>query len=135
MEELILPYLIEFSKIGNPTLGYISVAEKGNLPFIPKRIYWTYYTPADVSRGGHAHYQLVQILIAVAGKIIVNTEMITGEKNEFVLDRPNLGLLMPTMCWHNMHYTHNAVQISIASIEYDEHDYIRIYDDFKNLLG
>ena len=30
------PYLIDFPKIGEPALGYISVAEKANLPFIPK---------------------------------------------------------------------------------------------------
>jgi hypothetical protein len=52
------PHLINFSKIGSSQLGYISVAEKENLPFVPKRIYWTYFTPEDVTRGGHAHVEL-----------------------------------------------------------------------------
>ena len=57
------PHLIEFPKIGKPELGFISIAEKENLPFVPKRIYWTYFTPEDVERGGHSHYDLHQILV------------------------------------------------------------------------
>jgi len=49
------PTLINFPKIGNPSLGYISLAENDNLPFEVKRIYWTYFTPEDVERGGHSH--------------------------------------------------------------------------------
>ncbi|KQR93862.1 dTDP-6-deoxy-3,4-keto-hexulose isomerase [Chryseobacterium sp. Leaf180] len=124
------PFLIEFPKIGGPALGYISVAEKENLPFEPKRIYWTYFTPEEVERGGHSHYDLQQILLAVAGKIEVTTELLSGEKETFILDKPNLGLYIPKMCWRNMRYTHNAVQICIASIEYDEKDYIREYSEF-----
>lgn len=127
------PFLIEFPKIGASSLGYVSVAEKQNLPFAVKRIYWTYFTPEDVKRGGHAHFELQQILLAVNGKIVLNTELITGEKNEFILDKPNIGLFIPKMCWREMQYSHNAVQICIASIEYDEADYVRDYADFKKL--
>ena len=56
------PYLINFPKIGESSLGYISLTEKDNLPFVPKRIYWTYYTPEDVVRGNHSHYELEQIV-------------------------------------------------------------------------
>ncbi len=125
------PHLIEFAKIGDSGLGYISVAENETLPFAVKRIYWTYFTPEDVTRGGHAHYELEQILLAVAGKIIVTTEILSGEKKEFVLDKPNVGLFMPKMCWHEMQYTHNAVQVCIANMEYSEEDYIREYNVFK----
>ena len=126
------PRIIEFSKIGNPGLGYISVAENENLPFKVNRIYWTYFTPEDVARGGHAHYQLQQILLAVAGKIIIKTELLNGEKKEFILDKPNMGLFIPKMCWREMQYTHNAVQVCIASIAYEESDYIREYMEFKS---
>ncbi|MBS1573210.1 MAG: FdtA/QdtA family cupin domain-containing protein [Bacteroidetes bacterium] len=124
------PYLLEFSKIGASNLGYISVAEKQNLPFEVKRIYWTYFTPEDVQRGGHAHYELEQILIAVAGKIIIKTEMLDGKKQEFILEKPNIGLYIPQMCWRQMQYTHNAVQMCIASMEYAESDYIREYQEY-----
>lgn len=127
------PEIISFPKIGNSSLGYISLAEKGMLPFEVKRIYWTYFTPEDVERGGHSHIELQQILVAMAGKITVKTEMPNGEKKEFVLDSPDKGLLIPKLCWREMKYTHNAVQMCIASIEYDEADYIREYDDFKKV--
>lgn len=123
---------MEFPKVGNPSLGFISIAEKQDLPFVPKRIYWTYYTPEDVERGGHSHFDLQQILLAVAGKIEVTTELLDGEKLHFILDKPNMGLYIPKMCWRTMKYTHNAVQICIASNEYDEKDYIRDYDIFLN---
>lgn len=127
----IKPHLIQFARIGSPSLGYISVAEKEALPFLVKRIYWTYFTPEDVNRGGHAHYELEQILFALAGKIIIKTEMLNGDKEEFILDKPNLGLFIPKMCWREMKYTHNAVQVCIASMEYQESDYIRKYSEFK----
>ena len=128
--DLSKPFIIHFPKIGDSSLGYISLAEKDNLPFIPKRIYWTYYTPEDIERGGHSHFNLQQILVAVAGKIIVTTELKNGTKQEFILDAPNIGLFIPKMCWRTMRYTHNAVQMCIASNEYEVADYIRNYDDF-----
>ena len=130
MKDYKSPYLIAFPKIGNQELGFISIAEKENLPFIPKRIYWTYFTPEDVERGGHSHYELHQILVAVAGKVEVTTELLTGEKETFILEKPNVGLFIPKMCWRSMKYSHNAVQMCIASNEYDEADYIRDYNFF-----
>jgi hypothetical protein len=125
------PYLIDFPKIGDPYLGYISVAEKTNLPFIPKRVYWTYFTPESIERGGHAHIQLQQVLIAVSGSIKITIETVLGEKYNFNLNKPNLGLFIPKKSWRTMQYSHNAVQVCIASIEYNESDYIRKYQDFK----
>ncbi len=125
------PYIITFPKLGGPALGYISVAEKENLPFEAKRIYWTYQTPENVERGGHAHYELEQILIAVAGKIIIDTELLSGKKEQFVLDKPNVGLYIPKMSWRTMKYTHNSVLMCIANMVYAESDYIRDYKFYK----
>ena len=125
------PYLIDFPKIGEAALGYISVAEKVNLPFVPKRIYWTYYVPKNVERGGHAHKELEQILIAMAGQIKISIELINGKKMNFTLDKPCQGLYIPKKSWRTMRYSHKALQVCIASIEYDEADYIRDYKEFK----
>ena len=127
------PYLIEFPKVGNSVQGYISVAEKDNLPFEVNRVYWTYYTPESVQRGGHAHHRLQQIMVAVSGRIIVETEMPGGVKERFILESPKTGLVLPSFCWHIMQYTHNAVQMCIANIAYDENDYIRDYQEFLKL--
>ncbi|HRN71609.1 MAG TPA: FdtA/QdtA family cupin domain-containing protein [Ginsengibacter sp.] len=127
------PYLIQFPRIGKTIEGYISVAEGGNLPFEVKRVYWTYFTPESIQRGGHAHLELQQILVAVAGTIIVNTEMPDGTKREFTLDTADKGLYIPRHCWRTMKYTHNAVQMCIANMVYQESDYIRDYEEFLKL--
>lgn len=127
------PFIIQFPKIGKTIEGYISVAERDNLPFEVKRVYWTYFTPESIQRGGHAHYGLEQILIAVAGKITVTTQMPGESEKEFILDTADQGLFMPKFCWHKMKYTHNAVQMCIASMAYDEIDYIRDYNEFLSL--
>jgi hypothetical protein len=73
------------------------------------------------------------ILIAAAGKIIVQTEMPGAIKNEFILENPELGIFIPKLCWHTMQYSHNAVQLVLVSSEYSEKDYIRSYEDFKKI--
>ncbi|MEO6540728.1 MAG: FdtA/QdtA family cupin domain-containing protein [Ferruginibacter sp.] len=127
------PFIIEFPKIGNSQLGYISVAENDNLPFEVKRIYWTYYTPESVERGGHSHYELEQILVAVAGKIIITVETLDGIIEEFILENPHQGLFIPKNTWRTLKYNHHAVQMCIASNVYDEKDYIRAYPEFKKI--
>ncbi len=127
------PYLIHFPRIGNTMQGYISVCENDTMPFPVKRVNWTYYTPESLQRGGHAHYELEQILVAVSGKIIVETEMPGDVKERFILESPNVGLYLPKFSWHTMLYTHNAVQMCIANIAYEESDYIRDYNQFKQL--
>jgi dTDP-4-dehydrorhamnose 3,5-epimerase-like enzyme len=127
------PRIIEFSKIGSSVVGYISIIEQlENYKFNIQRVFWTYFTPEEVVRGRHAHYETEMILIALAGRIVVNTEMPDGSINVFVLDKSNEGLFMPKMCWHTMQYSHNAVQLVLASSVYNEDDYIRDYKDFKN---
>lgn len=128
------PYLIEFSKIGNSAVGYISVAENlKSVPFEIKRVFWTYFTPEELTRGHHAHYNTEQILIAVAGKIRVFSELPNGEKEVFTLDKPHIGLYIPPYCWHYMEYSHIAVQLVLASNVYDEQDYIRDYNQYKQI--
>jgi dTDP-4-dehydrorhamnose 3,5-epimerase-like enzyme len=126
------PYIIHFSKIGASSMGYLSIAEiEKSIPFIIKRVFWAYFTPEDVKRGAHAHHETEMVLIAVAGKIKVVTEMANNVTEEFILDRPNEGVFLPKKCWHTLQYSHNAVQLVLASTLYDEQDYIRDYQKFR----
>lgn len=128
------PYLIEFPKLGAPDIGYISVVENSNLiPFDIKRVFWTYYTPESIVRGRHAHYKTEQVLVAVAGRIIVTTEMPDGEVLTFILDNPHTGVYIPPEAWHTMQYSHTAIQLVLASQPYNEADYIRNHADFKRV--
>jgi hypothetical protein len=130
------PRLVEFSSIGDSTLGFITVGEVyKNVPFEIKRVYWTYFTPHNVRRGGHAHKELEQIIFAVCGKIEFNIETIQGEKQTFVLDSPEVGLYIPRLIWRDIKFSHNAVLICLASEIFEEEDYIRDYSLFKNRYG
>lgn len=126
------PHIIKFDKIGSSQLGFITVAEyPQNMPFEVKRVYWTYYTPQDVTRGGHAHKELQQIIFAVSGTIEFTTEDKEGKKATFILDEPSKGLYMPKLIWRDIKFSHNAVLLCLASEEYSETDYFRNYEDFK----
>lgn len=126
------PHIINFDKIGSSELGYITIAEaQRNVPFDIKRVYWTYYTPQDVVRGGHAHRDLEQVIFAVSGTITFNTEDKEGNKETFVLDHPTKGLYIPKLVWRDIQFSHNAVLLCLASQLYMEKDYFRDYEEFK----
>jgi dTDP-4-dehydrorhamnose 3,5-epimerase-like enzyme len=127
------PHLIEFSKIGSPMLGYITVSQNSELPFEIKRVYWTYYTPDAMIRGHHAHHELEQIIFATSGRIEFGLEDIHGNQTDFVLDSPNIGLYIPRLYWRTIKFSHNAVLLCLASLEYYEPDYIRSYHEFASL--
>jgi hypothetical protein len=127
------PYLIDFRKLGDPSIGYISVGQNDQLPFEVKRVFWTYYTPESIVRGRHAHYKTEQILVAASGRIVVTTEKADGNIQTFVLENPNTGVYVPPHVWHTMQYSHTSTQLVLASTEYDEKDYIRDFNDFKQI--
>lgn len=132
MEHFLKPYIIEFPKLGESSIGYISVSENQiHIPFDVKRVFWTYFTPESIVRGRHAHHFTEQVLIAVTGRIVVNTELANGDIDIFVLDTPNKGLYVPPNSWHTTQFSHTAVQLVLASTFYNEEDYIRDYDLFK----
>ncbi len=126
------PYLIEFNKIGSEDIGYISVAEiEDNIPFEIKRVYWTYDTPKNVQRGNHSHQNLMQVIICTSGSLRVGLENIDGEKIEYLLDRPNMGLFLPAGYWRTLDFGEKSVLLCLASLPYSEDEYIRDYKQFK----
>lgn len=128
------PKLIKFNKIGDPSLGYISIAEENkNIPFQIKRVYWTYFTPNHVERGQHAHKKLEQLIVAVSGIIEFTLTNKNEKKQTFILDNPDKGLYIPRGYWRDIKFSHSAVLLCLASEKYDEKDYIRDYSEFINL--
>jgi dTDP-4-dehydrorhamnose 3,5-epimerase-like enzyme len=126
------PELIDLGKVGKPELGYISVAEaQQNIPFEIKRVYWTYYTPQDVLRGHHSHKKLQQVIFAVKGIIRFKFENAAGDTYEFTLDRPEIGIYIPSGFWREIQFSHDAVLLCLASEKFTEEDYIRDYEEFK----
>ena len=114
--------------------GDLCVAEVGaDLPFAVQRSFLIYNVPSAELRGAHAHHRCHQFLMAVKGSIHVTADD-GARREEFVLDRPNLGLHLPPMVWGVQHrYSADAVLLVLASDRYDAADYIRDYAEFTLL--
>ena len=111
--------------------GALSVAELGGaLPFPIRRVYWIHGTKPGVSRGFHAHKQLRQLCVCVAGS--VRLSLFDGRREEgVVLDSNSQGLLIGPGLWREMHdFSPDCVLMVFADAEYDEADYIRSKDAF-----
>lgn len=105
------------------------------VPFEIKRIYYLVGTGQDVARGFHAHRELFQLAVCVAGSC--RMRMNDGERQEDIwLDNARKTILLPPMVWHEMHeFSENCVLLVLASDIYKESDYIRDYSDFKRALS
>lgn len=112
--------------------GNLSAIEKDILPFTFKRVYYLYDIPSGAYRGGHAHKEQLEFLIALSGSFDVKLEDKLGNKKLVRLNRPNKGLLIPNMIWRELeNFSSGAVCLVIASDVYQESDYIRGIEDFK----
>lgn len=106
--------------------GQLAVVELGGaLPFVIRRAYWIHGTKPGVSRGFHAHKELRQLCVCVAGSVKVS--LFDGQREEsVVLDSPASGLLIGPGLWREMHdFSPDCVLMVFADAEYDEADYIR----------
>ncbi|MEE0875982.1 MAG: FdtA/QdtA family cupin domain-containing protein [Fibrobacteraceae bacterium] len=111
--------------------GNLSVVEGGNLiPFDIKRLYYLYDVPGGATRGGHAHKNLRQLIIAASGSFDVVLD--NGKtRQKFSLNRSYKGLYIPTMIWREIeNFSSGAVCMVLASEHYNESDYIYDYNDF-----
>jgi len=116
--------------------GELSVGEfEKEIPFKPLRYFLVFNVPTTETRGEHAHRKCHQFLIAVKGTVHVVAD--DGKnREEFVLERNNQGLYLPTMTWGiQYHYSSDAVLLVFASEYYDGSDYIRDYSEFMKLIS
>jgi len=106
-----------------------------DIPFDVKRVFWTYNVPEGKSRGAHAHKKLRQLLIAVNGSFTVNVD--NGKEHQaFILDGPYRALLVEPGEWSSEDFfSENAVCLVLCSDHYDDDDYIRDYDEFKEYVN
>lgn len=111
--------------------GDICVVENGDtLPFNVHRVYYLYDVPGGVERGGHAHKQLFQLIVAASGSFSVTLDD-GNAKRTFVLNRPYQGLLVVPGIWRTLEdFSSGSVCMVLASEKYDESDYIRSYEEF-----
>ena len=123
--------VVHFQPIGDSRGDLISLESLKNIPFDFKRIYYLFNVPPDTARGFHAHKCLRQVLICVNGSCTVKID--DGDSiAETVLDSPSKGLIIEPGVWREMSsFSPNSVLIVLASEHYDESDYIRDYEVFR----
>ena len=122
--------LIELPKISDPRGNLTFVESQNHIPFDIKRVYYTYDVPGGTERGGHAHKELKQLIIAMSGSFDITLD--DGfEKKTFHLNRSYFGLYVPTMVWREIdNFSSGSVCMVLASEFYSEADYYREYEDF-----
>ena len=116
--------------------GSLTVGEfDRSIPFAAKRYFMVFDVPSMETRGEHAHRECHQFLICVRGSCAVVAD--DGiNRQEFLLDRPDLGIHLPPMVWGIQYkYSADAVLLVFASHYYDGADYIRDYSEFRQLAG
>ncbi|MFN8284427.1 MAG: FdtA/QdtA family cupin domain-containing protein [Chitinophagales bacterium] len=128
-----LPQLITYNSIQPFEGKSITVNEKEALNIFPvKRIYWIKYFADEITYSEHAHKSLRQIIIAIEGKVDIQLKSIDEATYHFTLDDSSKGLYIPPMFWKKIEYIKPCNLMCLASKEFDEYDYIRNYEDFKN---
>lgn len=127
--------IIDFKLLGDHKGSLISLESDNNIPFNIKRVYYIFGTKAGIERGFHAHKELEQVAICVSGSCTVRMDDGVN-KAEVTLNRPNKGLLIDRMQWHEMFdFSDDCVFVVLANDFYDESDYIRSYDDFIKIVN
>lgn len=122
--------LFDLHVIGDDRGSLIALENGSNLPFDLKRAYYIFDTKPEVSRGYHAHKNLQQVAVCVAGQCRMLLD--DGKTREsFILDSPTKGLLINNLTWREMHdFSEDCILVVFASEHYNESDYIRDYDQF-----
>jgi len=127
--------MIPLSKIHNRA-GNITIVEgNSNLPFPIKRVYYLYDIPSGETRGGHAHKALYQLVVATSGSFDVLLD--DGKNKKIVrLNRPDMALMVVPGIWRELiEFSSGSVCLVLASLKYDENDYLRNYPEFKIYKG
>lgn len=127
--------VVDLPKISDPR-GNLTFIEGGrHIPFHIQRVYYLYDVPGGAERGGHAHKELHQLIIAMSGSFDVVLDD-GREKKRVHLNRSYCGLYVCPMIWREIdNFSSGSVCMVLASNRYDEADYYREYDVYLEAQG
>lgn len=124
--------IVELPKISDPR-GNLTFVEGGrHVPFDVARVYYLYDVPGGSERGSHAHRNLQQFIVAMSGSFDV--ALFDGRhERRFHLNRSYYGLYVPRMIWRTLdNFSSGSVCMVLASLRYEEDDYIRDFDAYRS---
>ncbi|MBP9793663.1 MAG: WxcM-like domain-containing protein [Flavobacterium sp.] len=112
------------------TRGNLAFIQENVIPFAFKRVYYLFDVPTNAYRGGHSHKEQQEFLIPLSGsfEVIIDNG---SEKNTFFMNKPNVGLLIPSGYWRELqNFSSGAVCLVLNSDLFLEEDYIRDYNEY-----
>ncbi|MGY6560066.1 MAG: sugar 3,4-ketoisomerase [Nitritalea sp.] len=128
------PTLLHFPKIEDPRGNLTFLQHADQVPFPIQRVFWTYDVPGGEQRGGHAYRRQQELIIALSGSFDIRVTAPDGSSERFALNRSYYGLYLPAGCWRHMeNFSTNALGLHLSDTAYDETDYIRDFEAFKQL--
>jgi len=130
--EIALPGGSRFIVLPNVTdeRGSLCFAEAdGHIPFLVKRVFWTYAVQEGCVRGNHAHRECQMVLFAVGGELTIDLDD-GRERVEVRMDSSRVGVLIPPYVWsRQFDFDPQAACVCLASTHYEVDDYIYSYDE------
>lgn len=122
--------MIELPRVQDRRGNLTFIEAQRHIPFDIKRVYYLYDVPGGETRGGHAHRDLEQFIIAASGSFDVVLD--DGFcRTRYFLNRSYYGLYIPRMIWRELeNFSSGSVSLVLTSAHYDESDYYRNYNTF-----
>ena len=125
--------ILEFPELGDERGHLVVIEAYKNVPFDIKRIFYIYGSDNTVVRGKHANKHSDFCLINVSGTSKIKVTDTKGNQKIINLDRPHIGVYLPSMLWKEMYdFSPDSVLLVLSNEFYDENEYIRSYNDFLN---
>jgi hypothetical protein len=121
---------IEFPRTTERSGSLTPIESFKDIPFEINRVFYLYDIPGGENRGGHAHKECHQLLIAASGAF--DAKIDDGKHSQIIrLDRPYYGVYVPPGVWaEELNFSSGSICLVFASHPYDEADYIRDYKRF-----
>lgn len=128
------PQLIQLPKIQDVRGNLTFIQSPEHLPFEIKRVFWIYDVPGGETRGGHAYKTQHELIICLSGSFDVILTNKEGLQTKYSLNRSYYGLYVPPLTWrHIENFSTNSLGLHLSSSSFIEEDYVRKFEDFKNL--